>query len=104
MVPVPYVTAAADWLDYSPGRPSTTKSSEMIMSTHSFVLGAHGPGPVVGATRGIRTLLSGLIGAVLAHQLKRADRDVRTVLDPYSAERLAEYGWSAGEIRRLKSR
>ena len=73
----------------------------MIMSTHWHVVGARGSD--FDAVRSFHAFFSSLVEAIAARRMARAERDVGEILAAYSAEQLAAYGWSAEDIRRLKS-
>ena len=73
------------------------------MSQQSTPMEASGFGAEVLAYFAATT--SAVVAAIQAPRLERAGRSVRsTIADRYSDEDLAGFGWSAEDIRRLKSK
>lgn len=72
------------------------------MSQQSTPLEASGFG--VDVVRGLKTALAREAAAFHARRQAQASRIVRSIVARYSDEDLAGYGWSAADIRRLKSK
>jgi len=72
------------------------------MSTQSHVVRTRAPDLAVVVVQGVRTRLSSFIERSIANRSARAKYEVRAILASFSAERLAEYGWSPEDINRLK--
>lgn len=71
------------------------------MSTQWHVAGMRGS--YFDAVRSFHPFFSSLVEAIAARRMARAERHAGEILAAYSAEQLAAYGWSAEDIRRLKS-
>jgi hypothetical protein len=75
----------------------------MIMSQQSTPLATSSFG--VDLRERFATATKMVVGAIQASRQARAGRFLRsTIADRYSDEDLAGYGWSANDIRRLKSK
>ena len=62
-----------------------------------------GSGFGIDVARGLKTVVARVATAIDNRRQARARRVVRSIIVRYSDEDLAGYGWSAEDIRRLKS-